>query len=77
MDNKVIHEMAKAEYPSHLDYQLVWEKGFLKAMELLKDNKFTIVDINMAISLARHVNHTAWEYKQADIIKSIEDGKQI
>lgn len=75
MERSKLVKKAAEEYPMHLDYQTVWLRGYLQAVEDLKENKFTEVDMNMAINLSRHINHTVWETKQNDIIQQIKDLK--
>ena len=72
MERSKLSKRASEEYPMHLDYQTVWLQGYMAAMDDLKDKEFTVVDLNMAINLSRHINHTVWETKQNDIIEHIK-----
>lgn len=75
MNKDDLFKIAAEKFPMHLDYQNVWVSGVMYATEALKDNEFTVVDLNMAINLSRHINHTVWETKQNDIIQQIKNLK--
>ena len=48
-----------------------------KDKEIQEDEKmFTIAELNMAINLSRHINHTAWELKQNEIIEFLIKQKE-
>lgn len=72
MERSKLSKIASELFPMHLDYQTIWLKGVMYAMEEMKDKEFTVVDMNMAINLSRHINHTVWETKQNDIIEHIK-----
>ncbi len=72
MERSKLSKKAAEEYPMHLDYQTVYLRGYMQALEDMKENEFTVIDMNMAINLSRHINHTVWETKQNDIIEQIK-----
>jgi len=71
MEQSEIEQLAREHYPHHFDYQQVWVNAFTKALELFADKEFSVADLNMAINLARHINHTVWELPQNAIIERL------
>lgn len=71
MEQSEIERLAREHYPHHFDYQQVWISAFNKALELCADREFSVADLNMAINLSRHINHTVWELPQNKIIERL------